>query len=471
MIDELDGKILAYALNEKRITLSLQTSISADYLHPSCQLFYRLLIQCFEKYHELPTPKVMAEEGGAIWENNNLADLYTVIQNISYNAKEFPSDLEKLKKRYNEQLLLKFGQEVFRENWDGNQFADLQAANVQLKKLIASVDGIYGNRIYKEGALSETAREAWGEYRSRRDDPSLARGIHLGLREFDRITNGLQKHELMLIGGESSSGKSALAMQMALNAWRGTNEVPATAREAHEMSFNDTGVNVLFFTIEMPYGALRRRIDASLAGIPLYSLRDGNLTADETERFKAALEFQRRYHKQFHIVDIPRGCTIAQIESKYIEKTHEYEPELIVVDYLSLLTPDKEQGSDWLNLGRSAEQLHEFCRTYGIAMISPVQLNRPPKQRDGGEPPSPDQHRVGRSIMLTQNSNILINIKTRKDEHLKPDMHIEIAKMRDGERGAFVLHKRLDIMRIYDDVPGWTPEEYNVLDGYEENNE
>jgi hypothetical protein len=73
--------------------------------------------------------------------------------------------------------------------------------------------------------------------------------------------------------------------------------------------------------------------------------------------------------------------------------------------------------------------------------------------------------------MLTQNSNILINIKTRKDEHLKPDMHIQIAKMRDGEQGAFILHKRLDMMRIYDDVPGWTPEEYNVLDGYEANDE
>ena len=471
MTNDLDAKILAYALNEKRITLALQATISADYLHPSYQVFYKLLMQCFERYHELPTPKVMAEEGGAVWENNNLAEMYSTIQSVSYNAKEFPSDLEKLKQRYNEQLLLKFGKETYRENWDGKQFSNLRSANIGLKKLVAGIDAIYGNRIYKEGALSETAVEAWLEYRSRRDNPDIARGIHLGFREFDRITNGLQKHELMLIGGESSSGKSALAMQMGLNAWRGNNEVPGNFNQSHEMEFDDSGVNVLFFTIEMPYSALRRRSDASLAGVPLYSIRDGCLSSEETERFKAALEYQRRYHKQFHIVDIPRGCTIAQIESKYIEKTHEYEPELIIVDYLSLLTPDKEQGSDWLNLGRSAEQLHEFCRTYNIAMISPVQLNRPPKQRDGGEPPSPDQHRVGRSIMLTQNSNILLNIKTRKDEHLRPDMHIEIAKMRDGERGAFILHKRLDIMRIYDDVPGWTPEEYNVLDGYEVNND
>ena len=113
--------------------------------------------------------------------------------------------------------------------------------------------------------------------------------------------------------------------------------------------------------------------------------------------------------------------------------------------------------------------MHEFCRTYNVAVISPVQLNRPPKQKDGSDAPSPDQHRVGRSIMLSQNANILLNIRTRKDEHLRPDMEIHIGKLRDGEKGAFILHKRLDLMQIFDDVPGWTPQEYNVMDGYENN--
>jgi hypothetical protein len=106
-----------------------------------------------------------------------------------------------------------------------------------------------------------------------------------------------------------------------------------------------------------------------------------------------------------------------------------------------------------------------------VSVISPVQLNRP-NGKNGFDSPPPDQHRVGRSIMLTQNTNILLNIETRKDEDLRPDMIIRIAKMRDGEKGGFVLHKRLDIMRLYDDVPGWTPEEYNDdKDGYEEGNE
>jgi replicative DNA helicase len=471
MIPELDKVILAYALGEKRLALTLQTTINNEYFHPSCQIFYKLFMLCFDKYNEPPTPKVMEEQAGALWSKELLQTFHDILK-ISYDVKEFPSDLEKFKIRHNKNVLLKVGKEIFKDNWDGEEFSSLSSANAGIKKLVATLDSIYGNKIYKEGSLSETADEASVEYNYIQEHPEVAVGIKLGLREFDRITNGLHSSELMLVGGESSSGKSALCMQMALNAWRGQNIIPETVEEVQNMQINNSsGANILFFTIEMPFKVLRRRINSCLAGIPLYGLRDGNLTQQEYNKFAATIEFQKRFSKQFHIVDIPRGCTMAQVESKYIEKCHEYQPDLLIIDYISLMTPDKEQGSDWLNIGRLSEQLHEFCRTYGVATISPVQLNRPNKQKDGMEPPTPDQHRVGRSIMLTQNSNILLNIKTRKDEHLKPDMEIQIAKMRDGEKGAFILHKRLDKMQIYDDVPGWTPQEYNVLDGYEPSEE
>jgi len=293
-----------------------------------------------------------------------------------------------------------------------------------------------------------------------KNNPELAQGIHVGFREFDRITNGLQESELLLIGGESSSGKSTFAMNMALNAWRGKNKIPDTVEEFTD-NFDNSGKNVLVLTIEMPFDSFRRRADSCIAGIPLYGLRDGTLNSSEIEKFKASLLFQEHYPKEFKIVDIPRGCTIQQIESKFLETCYDYVPDLILIDYISLMTPDENHGSDWLNLGRLAEQVHEFTRTYTSRVISPVQLNRPPKNGDNG---SADQHRVGRSIMLPQNANIVLNIETRKDEELRPDMIVRIAKMRDGEKGSFVLHKRFDIMRVYDDIPGWTPQTYNSDD-------
>ena len=460
---DLDIKVLAYAVSEKRLLLNIQAAVTPEYFQSQYQSFYKLLSRCFEKYKEVPTLRVMEEQSGGAW-NSIMAEIYADALGVSVDPKELPSDLEKLKIRYNAQIVLKLGKEIFQENWNGKDFKSLEDANRLLKKTVTSIDSIYGNKSFKEGSLAETAIDTWNEYKRIKENPELARGVHLGFREFDRITNGIQNAELLLIGGEPGSGKSTLAMNAAINAWLGDNKIPSTPGEiTADCLVSESGKNVLYFTLEMPYKAQRRRIDACIAGVPLYGIRDGTLTPAEEERFKASLKFQKVYGKQFHVVDIPRGCTVTYVESKYVEKCYEFKPDLVVIDYISLMAPDEEQGSDWLNLGRIAEQLHEFCRAYNVPVISPVQLTRPQKQsskKDETNANVADQSRVGRSFMLVQNANIIINIEKRPDEDTRRDMVIRIAKMRDGETTSFILHKRLDMMRIYDDLPEWSPEEY-----------
>ena len=105
-----------------------------------------------------------------------------------------------------------------------------------------------------------------------------------------------------------------------------------------------------------------------------------------------------------------------------------------------------------------AEQFHEFGRVHEVPSISPVQLNRPPKN---GQPAlRPDQERIARSSMLVDNANIVVTIDKRKDEHLQKEMRVHIIKMRDGEQSVLVLQKRLDMMRLTDDDVDWEPADY-----------
>lgn len=463
----LDIRIIAYGLSSKKLMLKLVAIIPPAYLHPSYQLFYKLLLKCFEKFNEVPTLKVMEEQAKAMWDAT-LTQTYVDALNEVIDEREFPADAEQLKIRYNTQVMLRLGQDVFVQGREGDTFTDLQHVNKVLKKAVTTIDSIYSTKVFKEGSLAETAIDTWNDYKKVKDNPDIARGVHLGYREFDRITNGIQAAELMLIGGEAGAGKSTLAMNMAVNAWLGGITPPKSVNEiTTELITNAYGANVLYFTLEMPYKAQRRRLDACTAGISLYGIRDGNLTPQEEELFKASLKFQKCYEKQFHVIDIPRGCTVSYIESKFIEKCYEFTPDLVVVDYISLMSPDEKTGSDWLDLGRIAEQLHEFCRTYNVPTISPVQLTRPQKSNGKKDDNNvADQSRVGRSFMFVQNANIILNIESRSDEETRRDMVVRIAKMRDGERTSFVLNKRLDIMRIYDDVPDWEPvdvEEDNAI--------
>jgi len=462
MIPDLDERLLGYLFSNKALTLKVLNSVPKDYLKTKYQPVLEIVKQCVKKYNETPTKRML--ESHSMWDGE-LTTLYEGAVNLTkdkeFNSLDFSLDYEELKNRYNKQVILTMGKEVFKINWDGADFKDLVEANKMLKKTVGLIDTIYTNEVFREGSLSKTTDEARETYQQIKENPDMAKGIHVGIREFDRITNGLQPAELMLVGGESSSGKSALVMNMAINAWKGSNPFP----DADNFDINNLvadGANVMYFTIEMPWNPLRRRVDACIAGVPLYGVRDGTLSPEEEMRFEEGLKFQERHAKEFQIIDIPRGCTVNQIESKYIELLYEFTPDLVVVDYISLMKIEQEMSSDWLNLGRLAEMLHEFCRTYNIPCITPVQLNRP-KPGGAGDSPLPDQHRVGRSIMLPQNCNIMLNINTRADEDTRSDMEILIAKMRDGEKGAFTLWKRFDMMRVYNDAPdGWTPDIYEA---------
>jgi len=405
----------------------------------------------------VPTERVLSTAAGQAWDEG-LAAISRAVQDTVVDVREYPVDLEQFKARHNDRLIRRAGEEIFKNNFADGRFSDLEAANRVMRDTVAKIAQIHKAEVFREGTLGGTAEDAWKEYQRIEADPSTASGIHLGFSEFDRITNGLRPSEVLLIGGQSGTGKSALAMNMAVNAWLNGNRVPEDPDAA--MDGFQPGRSLVYFTIEMPFDALRRRLHACLAGISLYGVRDGTLTSEEKRRYQAALKFMRAYPWDFHIIDIPRGATMQHVESKYLEYCQdnpERPPQLVVIDYISLMEPDEEKGSDWLNLGRIAEQFHEFGRVHEVPSISPVQLNRPPKN---GQPAlRPDQERIARSSMLVDNATIVITIDKRKDAHLQKDMKVHIIKMRDGEQSVLVLQKRLDIMRLMDDVD-WDPADY-----------
>jgi replicative DNA helicase len=459
----LDLRMLAYAFSDKRVLLSMISIIRADFFRPEFRALWELISNCFIRYKEVPTAHILEHVSGIAWEQ--LETSYNqIIQIISQvDSRNYLADMEQLKARFNDQLLRKAGQSIFQKNWDGTGFADLSEANKTFRDTVVQIERLYKTNTYKEGTLAGTAEEAWIRYQQVKHNPEKAAGIHLGFSELDRITNGIRDSELLLIGGESGTGKSAMAMNMAANAWLWKNKIPIDPDSP--MDVFPGGRTVVYFTIEMPYEQLERRLHACVAGVPLYGIRDGTLNAVEEMRYRAALKFLKKCPNQFHIIDIPRGATMRHVEAKYMELCQDDKIELVVVDYLNLMSVDEdgEVGQDWLKIGHIAEQAHEFTRVQHIPMISPAQLNRPPKE-ESARMARPDQDRLARSLMLAQNANIIANIEKRKDEHLLKDMRLHVVKNRDGEQSVIVLQKRLDIMRLYDSPSDWDISMYEAKD-------
>jgi len=201
------------------------------------------------------------------------------------------------------------------------------------------------------------------------------------------------------------------------------------------------GYNVLYFSLEMPFDDCHARFLARVANVPQTSITLGKLDMQEKKRVELANAFIKDYPAEFGIVDAPRGITIEELELRYTDALLKYKPDIVVVDYLSLMNdPKLNNAPDWLKLSGIAESLHQLSRVYGVVLLTAVQLTdikRGKKSKEIKEMDDDDEqrvglHRIGRSSLIMHHANVAIQIEKRQDEMNLPDFKYHIIKNRRG---------------------------------------
>lgn len=445
----LDKTILAYALRDKKFTMDLVNSVTVEYFKTDFQPLFKAVQEHFTnpKFKEIPTENIFKEHLEKNYAqpefHNKMMNLYAEIKATEVNAPEFTWYLEKLKARYNDQLQRSCTSRVVQLiKAENDTEKRVEEVNKIMRETVVNIDSIYKQQAYKEGSLDESAKERFERYKQIEENPDLARGILTGFVEFDRITAGLHPGEVMIVAGATGTGKSVVMHNIGVNAYLNGNDPLLPAENA-----TNKGYNILYFSLEMPKETIERRVDACMGGLYYNEIRDGALTEEDKKKYFNLLKFQMKYPHYFHVVDMAKGATTREIELKYLELCEsKFKPDLVIIDYLGIMSPNEPGDSDWLALGKTAAELHEFARTYEIPVITGSQVNRPPKE--GKVKHSTD--RIARSDTITHNVNIIIQIGCREDERTRMDMPVYITKMRDGETGAFVLSKDFKRMKVVD---------------------
>jgi replicative DNA helicase len=209
------------------------------------------------------------------------------------------------------------------------------------------------------------------------------------------------------------------------------------------------------------------RFLSSLANIPQKILAKAQLDPEQIYRKDKALEFIKKYQDAgyyFDIVDVPRNVTIEEIELRYQEALLRYEPDVVIVDYLSLMSSNAlAKEADWLKVGGIAASLHEFARSNRCVMVTAAQLTDIKRNAQGGnsdENKTIGVHRFGRSSLIIHNVDSAIQIETRNNENKLPDMRIHYIKNRKGPLGQGNLIKNfanaslIDVPYDQSDLPG-----------------
>lgn len=257
-------------------------------------------------------------------------------------------------------------------------------------------------------------------------------GIRTGYVELDKITNGFQRGDLIILAARPAMGKSALALNFA-------NEVS---------KLNEGAVAV--FSLEMPADSLMKRLLSSESQVPSNKLRDGKLTDAEMSR----LNFSGSQLGERNLfIDDTSSIKVSQIFSKCRKLKNEYGSlSLIVIDYLQLITGNRADSRQQ-EVSDISRNLKILAKELDCPVIALSQLARKVEDRSDHAPQLSDLRESG---SIEQDADIVMFIYRedyykKEEEESKDDtsvVDLSLAKHRNGALGHINLVFEKNISRF-----------------------
>jgi len=241
-------------------------------------------------------------------------------------------------------------------------------------------------------------------------------GVKTGFYNLDDPLNGLQKKHLIILGARPSGGKSAMALQIAVNAARG-------------------GGNVLFFSPEMTKEQLGTRLLSMESGVPYKKLdRQVDLKEEERDSLRDALDTIKLLNIT---IDDTSSQNVAQIKLK--SRQHKG-LSLVIVDYLQLLC---EGDDDKAAVTKISRDLKAMAKDLKIPVLACSQVRR----RYGQEPRRPNKSMLKGSGQQEQDADSVILLWFPEKSNLgKVEAFLD--KNRHGPLGQTMLEFDLETTRF-----------------------
>jgi len=234
-------------------------------------------------------------------------------------------------------------------------------------------------------------------------------GIATGLIDLDRYMGGLQPSDLVILAGRPGMGKTALATNIAF--------LIAKAHEAETLADGTrrtvNGGVIGFFSLEMSAEQLATRIIAEQSAVASYKIRRGDITEQDFHRISQAVRDMQSI--PFYI-DQTGGISIAQLAARARRLKRQRGLDLLVVDYLQLLSGSKTRGDNRVQeLTEITTGLKALAKELNVPILALSQLSRQVEQRDDKRPQLSDLRESG---SIEQDADVVLFV-FREEYYLK----------------------------------------------------
>lgn len=435
-ISELDGMMPPYDIDFERAVLGsimLEAPIMLEvekflepevFYHTPHVEIYRAIYKLFiEKQpydiltvsNQLRKDKLLEFVGGAHY----VATLTNRVGSTS-NA-QFHSAI--LRQKWIQRRLIETGWDMVKIGYDDAKdcFDALDEADLSIKAINISLQSAQTNlRTFKD--LMKLEAQAYQDMHSGKN-----LGIKVNIENLDRVTNGWQKGDLIVIAARPSMGKSVLALN--------------NAKEAAK-----NGSRVAMFSLEMPAVQLMQRLAADEANIDFDLIKKAKTSDQERQSVNVALG---RIENLPLFIDDTAQTTVLSIWSKAAKIKGSHGLDLIVIDYIQLISaPEVGAYADAnARVAHITRNLKLMAKELDVPVIALSQLSRDVEKRGGQKKPMLSDLRDSGSI--EQDADVVCfpwrpgyyEIERDADGNIYTEDYTELifAKHRNGILGAIKL--------------------------------
>jgi len=382
-----EERILSKVIRDRNIQPLLECGVQEDWFFNDLnRQVWKFIVKHSEKYGEVPTAVTFKD-------NFPTYTLHAVEDNIEYLLDQL---IEYRKRQKTIDVLLDAQQAVAQQDHNAALQTMVQAAQVLMN------DGV---RESLDENLSNQPMQRYEEYMAIKTRPNGLLGLSTGFGTIDKITSGVMNQQLWTIAAPPKTGKSVLAMQMAIKA-------------------QDENHRVMFQSFEMTAREMKTRYDAMRAHISHQRLISGALKADEEKRYIDHLGIDR---DDFWMPDTVASRTITGLSAK-VEK---YQPDILFVDGMYLMfdeeTGDTESERSLRSLTRSMKRV---AQRYDIPVVVSTQTLR--SKMRGGKVTADS---IGYTSSFLQDSDIVLVLQ-RQDEDDDSSRSLTVAASRISGMGS-----------------------------------
>jgi replicative DNA helicase len=313
-----------------------------------------------------------------------------------------------------------------------------QTANPISGKLIGQI--LSGVKSESTVPFLKELEERQTRFQERGPEESGITGLSTGLNDLDKMINGLNNSNLMILAARPAMGKTALAINIAEN-----------------VCFKHN-IPVGIFSLEMSADQLVNRIVCSQSEVESDKIKTGSLSGIEFQRIFSAVNMMQNH---MMVIDDQPGLKITDLRARARRMKETYGIRFLVIDYLQLITGSgsRSQENRQNEISEISRMLKNLARELNIPILCLSQLSRKVEERPGHRPMMSDLRESG---SIEQDADIVFFLLRREyyDPMDKPGLaELIIAKNRHGGVGIVNLTYRKEVVQFANYTPVKYPQD------------